>query len=403
MKFLSYLAFLYALISLVIVVLALRHQARTPLHWAVAWTAFFNALWAGAMTVVYGARNLPTILWFYHASYVGALFVVPAEVVSYLLLAGVPAALWRWVGVTGFAFSGLSLVLFFTGGFYYNSFHPGSWGNVGVLGPPVFWPSATPFFFAALELVAFVSLLGARTKARSSRRRWQLTVAALSFPATFSLFFLGWFLEDNFGFPPVELFTGGCSAVVVLTLILRLHSLRPEGEFLNSQLPQAVLEVAFLLDKNHRIVGAHPTLEDPRLGEGPLQGLDFATLLHDTPAWAGVWSQVTKNRAPSEVFTGQLAGTKIQWTLAPQYDSFGDFIGAVVLIAGLNGANSPGEALTPREMEVAGLLAQGASNKAIATKLFVSVGTVKSHVHSILQKTGIQRRGDFVVQGRGGE
>jgi DNA-binding NarL/FixJ family response regulator len=42
--------------------------------------------------------------------------------------------------------------------------------------------------------------------------------------------------------------------------------------------------------------------------------------------------------------------------------------------------------LSPREREVLGLMAEGASNAGIATRIFVSEGTVEKHVRSILTK-----------------
>lgn len=48
--------------------------------------------------------------------------------------------------------------------------------------------------------------------------------------------------------------------------------------------------------------------------------------------------------------------------------------------------------LTPREREVAGLLAVGLRNRDIALALDISVGTVKDHVHRILAKSGLDSR-----------
>jgi serine/threonine-protein kinase PknK len=48
--------------------------------------------------------------------------------------------------------------------------------------------------------------------------------------------------------------------------------------------------------------------------------------------------------------------------------------------------HDPLEELTPREREVLGLMAEGASNAGIARKLWVTEGTVEKHVHSILSK-----------------
>lgn len=49
-------------------------------------------------------------------------------------------------------------------------------------------------------------------------------------------------------------------------------------------------------------------------------------------------------------------------------------------------------ALTPRELEVAKLVAQGHRNRDIAVLLCLSVGTIKDHVHRILSKTELPSR-----------
>ena len=48
--------------------------------------------------------------------------------------------------------------------------------------------------------------------------------------------------------------------------------------------------------------------------------------------------------------------------------------------------------LSRREAEVLEALGQGASNKEIADQLFISVGTVKNHMHSILDKLHLKNR-----------
>jgi len=56
-----------------------------------------------------------------------------------------------------------------------------------------------------------------------------------------------------------------------------------------------------------------------------------------------------------------------------------------------------GGGLSPREIEVLKLVAAGKSNKEIAALLFVSEGTVKTHVLNIHQKLGVTDRTEAVV------
>jgi NarL family two-component system response regulator LiaR len=55
-------------------------------------------------------------------------------------------------------------------------------------------------------------------------------------------------------------------------------------------------------------------------------------------------------------------------------------------------ASSPLDVLTPRELEVLKLISDGQSNKAIARKLDLSIGTVKGHVSAILTKLEVTSR-----------
>jgi DNA-binding NarL/FixJ family response regulator len=70
----------------------------------------------------------------------------------------------------------------------------------------------------------------------------------------------------------------------------------------------------------------------------------------------------------------------------------GSLIEPVVASKLLRQVRDDPSALTSREAEVLGLLAEGRSNKAIARALFVSERTVKFHVSSILAKLDVTNR-----------
>ncbi len=57
--------------------------------------------------------------------------------------------------------------------------------------------------------------------------------------------------------------------------------------------------------------------------------------------------------------------------------------------------------LTSRERAVAELVEQGCSNKEIARRLSIEVATVKNHVHNLLEKLEVNRRGEAVARLRG--
>jgi DNA-binding CsgD family transcriptional regulator len=56
----------------------------------------------------------------------------------------------------------------------------------------------------------------------------------------------------------------------------------------------------------------------------------------------------------------------------------------------------PSEVLTPRELEVLGLIARGMRNSDIARALFISQSTAKVHVRHVLEKLGVRTRAEAV-------
>ena len=56
--------------------------------------------------------------------------------------------------------------------------------------------------------------------------------------------------------------------------------------------------------------------------------------------------------------------------------------------------------LTPRELEILGLIAEGLSNREIGEKVFVSENTVKTHSARVFEKLGAARRTQAVQEAR---
>ncbi|WP_030019744.1 response regulator [Streptomyces monomycini] len=60
----------------------------------------------------------------------------------------------------------------------------------------------------------------------------------------------------------------------------------------------------------------------------------------------------------------------------------------------------PGVALSPREIDILRLVAQGRTNREIAAQLYLSEGTVKNHISRILGRLGLRDRTQAALRAR---
>ena len=67
-------------------------------------------------------------------------------------------------------------------------------------------------------------------------------------------------------------------------------------------------------------------------------------------------------------------------------------------LATLAGSNGRGVRLTVRESEIVQLIDEGMSNREIARRLAIGVATVKNHVHNVLEKLQVHRRGEAAAR-----
>jgi DNA-binding NarL/FixJ family response regulator len=65
---------------------------------------------------------------------------------------------------------------------------------------------------------------------------------------------------------------------------------------------------------------------------------------------------------------------------------------ALTVVGGYQVASAPPSSLTPREHQIASLVAEGRSNKGIAEELSISPTTAARHVANILAKLGFTSR-----------
>jgi LuxR family maltose regulon positive regulatory protein len=58
------------------------------------------------------------------------------------------------------------------------------------------------------------------------------------------------------------------------------------------------------------------------------------------------------------------------------------------------------DALSERELEILRLVAGGMSNQQIADEMVIALGTVKTHVHNIYGKLGVESRTQAIARAR---
>ena len=134
------------------------------------------------------------------------------------------------------------------------------------------------------------------------------------------------------------------------------------------------------------------------------EGLRAAKAIHQEFPKVGVlvFSQYIEARAASELFA--TAPTGVGYLLKDRVADVSEFIDALTRVAQGGTVLDPEvvrqlltagrrqdslATLTPREKEVLSLIAQGRSNAAIATALFISPKVVEKHVANIFDKLGL--------------
>ena len=139
-----------------------------------------------------------------------------------------------------------------------------------------------------------------------------------------------------------------------------------------------------------------PTFTD----EGLRAAIEARRLVPDLPVL--VLSQYVEERYAVELLAGGASG--VGYLLKERVADVAEFVDAIRRVAAGGTAidhevitqlmarsrRKPVDALTQREREVLGLMAQGLTNGAIATALVVSDGAVEKHISNIFAKLGLE-------------
>jgi NarL family two-component system response regulator LiaR len=106
-------------------------------------------------------------------------------------------------------------------------------------------------------------------------------------------------------------------------------------------------------------------------------------------AGLGIWvGQTLTRKKPAAIIKEVPAQAPVQ----PPVQPMGPFVADQTRVSQFG--------ITPREMEILGLIATGLSNREIAGRLFVSENTVKTHSSRLFDKLGAKRRTQAVQIGK---
>jgi DNA-binding NarL/FixJ family response regulator len=108
-------------------------------------------------------------------------------------------------------------------------------------------------------------------------------------------------------------------------------------------------------------------------------------------AEAGAAAYVTREQPIADLARAILAVARGEALCTPRVAAL--LLRRVAALAGERAPRPSHDRLTERELQVVALIDQGLSNKQIASALCIEVATVKNHVHNILDKLGVHRRG----------
>jgi two-component system, NarL family, response regulator YdfI len=189
--------------------------------------------------------------------------------------------------------------------------------------------------------------------------------------------------------------------VIRLIIVARSPVVRAGLESLSGSHPELRLAGSFPDFTNVEDIPADVLLAACSIPEIPLpaQPLPAVVLTADEqPAWTveaiklGVRALLPRNASQEQILAAILAAASGLATIHPE---------DLDALAGASVQTVSGDdvELTPRELEVLRMMADGAANKTIAWKLGISEHTVKFHVASILARLGAGTRTEAVTMG----
>lgn len=295
------------------------------------------------------------------------------------------------------ALAGIQVYQIWTGTWVIAGFHASPWGNVNEL-------TGDKLSIAVNKVGSLVSaglglgaLVYAWQKASSQRYRViALQIFLISALVNLWGIFATGTIWMKWGLPDPTGLGVGIGLIGYGFLIERYKHLSERQPDIAESLLASLSGIALFVDARG-IVSMAPEEAGRVLGE-ELAGQPLTEVLKGWPALEKEWARMMDDFQPRADLQGSIAGGRYTLNMQPHRNPFDEFDGAVVRLVpeGKLEELGPCYGLTAREWEVARLICEGCDTKQIAEKLFISVATVKSHLHRLYTKTGTSGQADLI-------
>jgi two-component system, NarL family, nitrate/nitrite response regulator NarL len=166
----------------------------------------------------------------------------------------------------------------------------------------------------------------------------------------------------------------------------RIAELRPEVVVLDSSLDDGLRLSRHLRE----------TVPDVKIVAFAVSGIDQDVIAY---AEAGISAFVQREGSPEDLVRAVHQALRGELVCSPRLTAL--LFSRVAALSAARALTLDGVALTQREKEIVPLVEQGLSNKEIARKLCIGAATIKNHVHNILEKLQVRRRGEVAARMRG--
>jgi DNA-binding CsgD family transcriptional regulator len=327
------------------------------------------------------------------------LCIGPTIILALLDFAEIKGREYWLLGAPCAIMAAIQIVLVLSGHWVIVGFHPSVWGNINSLTSdklPIAINSASSLLAAALGL----GILVYAWLNSSSRRYRAIAVSIFAIAAFLNLW--GLFSTEviwmRWGLPDPTGLSVGIGLVGYALLIDRyrhLYERQPDIDLSASPLADPSCAVLFV-DTHGCIKLASESAQN--LLQGKREGEPLAKALSGWPSLSEHWSAMSADLKPQEDLPGTIDGGNFALSILPHRNPFDEFDGAVVRIIPEGSLDELGTrfGLSAREREVAQLICKGLDTKEISEALFISIATVKSHLHNVYTKTNTSGRADLI-------